>query len=291
MKDLRQITVIGLGLLGGSVGLTILRCFSSVKVIGFAHRPATRKKAKQIAVASEITGDLKAAVKDADLVVLATPIQTFEQFFSDISGCLKEGAIVTDVGSTKNLPHIWAKKRLPKNVYYVGSHPIAGSEQRGVEYSRDDLFEQAVCIVTSTKDTNKKAAAKMVRFWKQMGCCVKTMNPSEHDRILANVSHLPHITAASLLNSNSDSQLKFAGKGFIDTSRVASGPPNIWVDILMTNAPNCIGSINKLQSELEQFKKAIKKGQKNKVEKLLENARNKRSELIKHKLKSKELLP
>ncbi|MFA5553268.1 MAG: prephenate dehydrogenase/arogenate dehydrogenase family protein [Phycisphaerae bacterium] len=290
MKDLRQVTVIGLGLLGGSVGLTILRCFSSVKVIGYAHRPQTRRKAKQISVATEFTGNLKSSVKGSDLVILATPIQTFERIFKDIADSLEPHSIVTDVGSTKVLPHLWAKKHLPKNVYYVGSHPIAGSEQRGVEYSRDDLFERADCIVTSAKDTNRKAVEKIIRFWKQMGCCVKTTNPSEHDSILANVSHLPHITAAGLLNCNKQNHLEYAGKGFIDTSRVASGPPNIWVDILMTNAANCSKGISKLQAELEKFKKAIEKGRRNKVEKLLETARNKRSELIKHKLKSKELI-
>ncbi len=291
MKDLRQITVIGLGLLGGSIGLTILRCFSSVKVIGYTHRSSTRKKARDIAVAGEIVDDLKRSVLGSDIVILATPIHTFEHIFSDIADALSPGAVVTDVGSTKVLAHRWAKKHLPKNVHYVGSHPIAGSEQRGVEFARDDLFEQADCIVTKNKDTNKQAAAAMVKFWQQMGCRVRTMSPAEHDRIFANVSHLPHITAAALLNANDNEQLKYAGKGFVDTSRVASGPPNIWVDILMTNTGNCVTSINKLQKELERFKTAIDKGQRDKIEKLLNSARNKRTSLIKQKLKRKELLP
>jgi prephenate dehydrogenase len=291
MKDLRQITVVGLGLLGGSVGLTILRCFSSVKVIGYTHRSSTREKARDISVAGRIVDDLKDSVRGSDIIILATPIHTFEHIFSDIADALSPGAIVTDVGSTKILAHRWAKKYLPKSVYYVGSHPIAGSEQRGVEFSRDDLFEQADCIITKTKDTNNQAAATMVKFWQQMGCRVRTMSPVEHDRIFANVSHLPHITAAALLNANSDEQVSYAGKGFIDTSRVASGPPNIWVDILMTNTDNCVGAINKLQKELERFKTAIGKGRRDKVEKLLDSARNKRTSLINQKLKRKELLP
>jgi prephenate dehydrogenase len=291
VKDLRQITVIGLGLLGGSIGLTILRCFSSIKVIGYTHRSGTRKKARDIAVAGKIVDELKTSVINSDIVILATPIHTFEHIFSDIADVLSPGAIVTDVGSTKVLSHRWAKKHLPKNVHYVGSHPIAGSEQRGVEFARDDLFEQADCIVTKTKDTNNQAAAEMVKFWRQMGCRVRTMSPAQHDQIFANVSHLPHITAAALLNANNNEQISYAGKGFIDTSRGASGPPNIWVDILMTNTGNCVGAINKLQKELERFKTAIDKGQRDKVEKLLDSARSKRTSLIKQKLKRKELLP
>lgn len=291
MRDLRQITVIGLGLLGGSIGLTILRCFSSVRVLGYTHRSSTRKKARNISVADEIVDDLKTSVHNSDIVILATPIHTFESIFSSIADSLSPGVVVTDVGSTKVLARRWAKKHLPKNVHYVGSHPIAGSEQRGVEFARDDLFEQADCIVTKTKDTNEQAAETMIKFWQQMGCRVRTISPAEHDRIFAGVSHMPHIAAAALLNANDNEKLKYAGKGFIDTSRVASGPANIWVDILMTNTKNCVSSIDKLQRQLELFKTAIDKGRRDNVEKLLDSARNKRTSLINQKLKRKELLP
>lgn len=291
MKDLRQITVIGLGLLGGSISQTILRCFSNVKVVGYTHRASTRRKAGDITASAEIVSNLKNSVIGSNLVILATPIKTFEKIFEDIAESLDADAIVTDVGSTKVMPHRWAKKYLPKRVHYVGSHPVAGSEHRGLEYSRDDLFEYADCIITSTKDTDKQAIAKTSRFWKQMGCRIRMMNPSEHDRIYANVSHLPHMTAAALLNANSYEHLQYCGKGFIDTSRLASSPSNIWVDILTTNSDNCIKGITRLQSELEKFKEAIKSGQIKKIEKLLETAREKRSKLIKYKLKTKELLP
>ena len=289
MRNLRQITVIGLGLLGGSISLTVLRSFSGVKTIGYTHRAATRRKARQLAIASEIADDIGESVSNADLVILATPICTFEKIFSQISNALPRGCIVTDVGSTKVLPHRWAAKQLPKWVHYVGSHPIAGSEQRGVEFARDDLFERTDCILTTTKKTNAAPVETLKRFWSKLGCSVKLMSPAEHDRIFANISHLPHITAAALINASKTEELKFAGKGFIDTSRIASGPANIWADVLATNANNSTRGIDKITVELEKLKKAIKSGNKKQIEKLLEAARDKRATLIKYKIKKKEI--
>ena len=144
MRELKQITVVGLGLLGGSITLTVLRTFAGVKAVGYSHRSVTRRKARRLAVATEIADDIRKSVSNADLVILATPIGTFEKIFGEISDALPSGCIVTDVGSTKVLPHQWAAKKLSETVHYVGSHPIAGSEQGGVEFARDDLFERAI---------------------------------------------------------------------------------------------------------------------------------------------------
>ncbi|MHC4259012.1 MAG: prephenate dehydrogenase [Planctomycetota bacterium] len=290
MKDLRQVTVIGLGLLGGSITLGISRSFRGVKTVGYTHRAATRRKSKDLAVASEIVDDMNASVCGADLVILATPIRTFEKIFGRISDSLRPGCIVTDVGSTKVLVHKWAAKMLPRGVHYVGSHPIAGSEQRGVEFARDDLFDQATCILTTTKNSNRRAIDILKGFWSDLGCSVRLMRPRDHDRIFANVSHLPHIVAASLINANSAKDLKSAGKGFMDTSRIASGPANIWADVLLTNATNTTKGIDKIIAELLKLKKAIKNGNERQIEKLLEAARVKRATLIKEKIRRKELI-
>ncbi len=290
VKDLRRTTVIGLGLLGGSISLAVLRCFARAKVVGYTHRPSTRAKARQLAVASEVVDEISRSVSDADLVILATPIYTFEKIFGEIAGALPSGCIVTDVGSTKVLPHRWAARKLPKNVHYVGSHPIAGSEQRGIEFARDDLFDQAMCILTTTEKTNRQAVQTLKRFWSELGCLVKLMTPAEHDRIFANVSHLPHIMAAALINANSSEDLKFAGKGFMDTSRVASGPANIWADVLLTNANNATRGIDKVIAELTKLKKAVKDENKSEIEKLLQKARDKRATLIEYKIEKKEIM-
>jgi prephenate dehydrogenase len=290
LKDLKQISVIGLGLLGGSITLTVLRSLPSVKVVGHTHRPITRKKAKRLAVAAEIVDDMKAAVSNADLVIIATPIHTFEEIFKTISHSLPAGCIVTDVGSTKVLPHRWAAKRLRKNVHYVGSHPIAGSEQRGIEFARDDLFDQAMCVLTATPKTNRWALKTLKNFWSALGCSVKVMTPTQHDKVLANVSHVPHMVAASLINANSNETLQFAGQGFIDTSRIASGPANIWADILLTNPQNSARGIDKVIKELAKLKKTIKSGNRKQTENLLKKAREKRATLIKYKIKKKEMI-
>lgn len=270
--------------------LKVLRSFPGVKTVGYTHRPATRRKAGLLAVADEIADDINQSVSSADLVILATPIYTFEQIFSHIADALPAGCIVTDVGSTKVLPHRWAAKQLPKTVHYIGSHPIAGSEQRGVEFARDDLFDRAVCILTTTKKTNRQAVGTLKKFWSALGCSVKLMAPAEHDRILANISHLPHIVAAALINTNTNETLKFAGKGFIDTSRIASGPANIWADVLLTNAKNSIKGIDKIIAELLKLKKVIKDGDKKQIEKLLKTARDKRAAMINYKIKKKEII-
>jgi len=259
-------------------------------VVGYTHRSATRAKGRQLAVATEIVNDISQSVSAADLVILATPVCTFEEIFGRIRNALPVGCIVTDVGSTKVLPHRWAARELPKTVHYVGSHPISGSEQRGIEFARDDLFDRTTCILTTTKTTNRQAVRTLKRFWSEIGCSVKLMTPAEHDRIFANISHLPHITAAALINASKAEELKFAGKGFIDTSRIASGPSNIWTDVLATNANNTTRGIDKIISELLKLKKAIKAGDKKQIEKLLAKAKAKRTTMINYKMKKEELL-
>jgi prephenate dehydrogenase len=290
MKKLRQITVIGLGLLGGSITLAVSRVSSGIKTVGYSHRPSTRAKARRLRVADEIVNDLQESVACADIVILATPVCTFEDVFAQIADALRPGCIVTDVGSTKVMPHRWAVKHLPKGVRYVGSHPIAGSEQRGVEFARDDLLDRALCILTATRNTDRGAVQTLRKFWSSLGCVVRLLSPQQHDRIFADVSHLPHITAAALTNASDGNTLKFAGKGFMDTSRIASGPPNIWADVLLTNADNVSRGIDRLTCELARLKKAIRSGDRKKIGKLLEAAKNKRSMLVKYKMSRKELI-
>jgi prephenate dehydrogenase len=290
MRELQQITVVGMGLLGASISLTVSRLSDPSKAAGYSHRASTRQKARNLGVADEIFDDICESVSEADLVILATPVQTFERIFHEIAGSLKDGCIVTDVGSTKVMPHHWAQSRLGKNVYYVGSHPIAGSEKRGLEFARDDMFMGSRCILTRKKNTNSKALSTLRHFWTELGCSVSIMSPAMHDRIFSRVSHLPHIAAAALLNASDNKELKYCGKGFIDTSRVASGPANIWTDIFMTNADNTTRAIDKLVDELLKLKRAIKANKHAQVERLLKRARQRRKELIAYKIKNRELL-
>jgi len=289
LKKLRQITVIGLGLLGSSITLAINRCGMGIKTAGYSHRASTRRRARRLGVANIIYDDMLESVAEADIVILATPICTFADIFKTIAPALKKGCIVTDVGSTKLLAHKWAKQNLPKYVKYVGSHPIAGSEQRGVEFGRDDLFETAACILTKDETTDLSAVRTLKKFWTLIGCRISIMTPQQHDKILGDVSHLPHALAASLLNASDLSRLKFCGKGFIDTTRIASGPANIWADIFYTNSENICKGIDKTIKQLLKLKKEVKHKSRNKIEKLLETAREKRARLMEYKVSTKEI--
>jgi len=290
VKSLRQVSIVGLGLLGGSVSLAVRHRMPGMVVVGYSHRAATRRRAKALGIATQIVGDLAAAVRTADLVILATPIFTFEQYFAALANLVPSGCIVTDVGSTKLLPHQWAEQCLGKEARYVGSHPIAGSEQRGVEFARDDLFDQAQCILTATAATDRTAARMLKGFWSGLGCSVRSMDPSEHDRIFANISHLPHVIAAGLVNASDDGDMKFAGKGFLDSTRISSGPASIWTDVLLANRENIADGIDRAMSELSKLQQAIRDGHRDAITELLEAARSKRAALVKYKIRKKELL-
>lgn len=290
MKDLRQISIVGLGLLGGSVSLAIRHHISDATVIGYSHRSATRRKARDLAVATAVADDLATAVSQADLVILATPIFTFEQYFAEIAALVRPGCIVTDVGSTKVLPHRWAQEQLGDAATYVGSHPIAGSEESGIEFARDDLFDSTRCILTATSRRTTAAVSALKRFWSTLGCQVQIMHPAEHDRIFADVSHLPHLIAAGLVNASDRKDMKFAGKGFLDSTRIASGPATIWTDVLLANADNLATGIDRVLAELTKLREAVVAGDAKTIETLLEEARKKRAALVKYKIAKKELL-
>ena len=193
------------------------------------------------------------AVKGADLVVVCTPVGLVSAMFREIMGDLRDGALVTDVGSTKRSIVAAGEGAMPAGVDFVGSHPMAGSEKRGVRFATADLFEQAVCITTPTARTSPVALGKVEEFWGMLGMEVHRLTPEEHDRRLADVSHLPHALAAALVSMQEDASLRLAGKGFLDATRIAAGDGGLWRDILVDNRDNLRDSINRLQQRLAEF--------------------------------------
>jgi prephenate dehydrogenase len=290
MKELQNISVVGLGLLGGSVALAVQQRLPGSRVVGYSHRASTRTKARDLGVAARVADDLRASVHEAQLVILATPIFTFDRYFAELADAVPDGCMITDVGSTKLLPHQWAASRLNKHGRYVGSHPVAGSEQKGIDFARDDLFDRARCILTRTEATDPTAVSLLKRFWSALGCFVDVMGPEEHDRVFANISHLPHVMAAALVNASDAHDMKFAGKGFLDSTRIASGPATIWADVLRSNTANIAGGIDRVMAELAKLQKAILQDDNENIEALLGAARKKRAALVKYKIRKKELL-
>jgi prephenate dehydrogenase len=260
-----------------------------IRVRGYAHRLQTRRKAKRLGVFDRVDASLADCVTGADLVILATPLSTFPAIFEAMASHVPAGCLVTDVGSTKVWPHRWARV-LPRGVTYIGSHPMAGSEQQGLEYARDDLFEGAVTIITCRGSSPPAAVARIEAFWRGLGCRTRIMTPAAHDRAVAAISHVPHAAATALVNATRTEHLGCAGKGFLDTSRVASGPANVWCDIFQTNPDPVIRGIDRLVGELEKIKKAVAAGHRGRLEQLLDRGRTRRAKLIQDMLNKKELL-
>ncbi len=288
-NKLETIAILGLGLLGGSLGLAIGRAYPQVRRVGYSHRAGTREKALETGAVEKICDSAAKAAAGADMVILASPIGTFAELMEEIAGHLPEGCLVTDVGSTKVLPVRWARQKLPRRVVFIGSHPMAGSEQRGMDFARADLFDDAHCIITPTKGTPAERVKQIKTFWQTLKMRVEEMTPAVHDRVLARISHLPHVLAAALVNSSAMQDMLLCGKGFLDTTRIASGPAGVWRDIFMANARQTDKAIERLIGQLQQWQKKLRQGDEQAIYQFLDKARLTRNELVERKLTRKEL--
>lgn len=275
-KDLDTIAILGLGLLGGSLAKAVREHMPKTRLVGFAHRPSTRRKAKAVGLVDLVTGEVRQAVSAAQLVVLATPVCTFELLFEQMARALRPGTVVTDVGSTKVQVHKWAELYLPKSVHFVGSHPMAGSEQRGLEAARPDLFLGAACFITTGRRVQEDKVMVVRQLWEKLGCNVLELTPSVHDRIVAAISHVPQAVAVALVNATSQQYIQFAAKGFRDTTRIASGPASVWTDIFLTNHKNTALGIGRVIRQLDLLRKAIAVRDRMRIERILNSARQRR---------------
>src|SRR5688572_3331450 len=185
----QRISILGVGLLGGSIGLAAKSRITDCEIVGYGHRRATLDRALEVGAIDRAAEQLSTAVSESDLIILCTPVGLFQPILQEISGALTRGAVVTDVGSTKRSVVADAERILPASVQFVGSHPMAGSEKRGVEYARADLFQNALCITTPTSRTNPDALETVEGLWRDIGMRVTRVAPDEHDRLLAEVSH------------------------------------------------------------------------------------------------------
>ncbi len=252
-----KVTIVGVGLMGGSLGMAIKKHNIVKEVVGISQKDSSLGHALKNNVIDHAATDLKSAVQNADLVILATPVKTIINLLSTIGPHLRRHCIVTDVGSTKASIVEAAQKFLPPHVLFVGSHPLAGSEKRGSAYATADLFEGAMCIMTPIEHTNRLAKEKVKHFWMNIGCTVKMLPPEEHDKIVAYISHLPHLVAYGLMGAIPQEYLEYAAQGFKDTTRVASSSPQMWNDICMVNKKNIVKSLDELVKNLAAYRKAI----------------------------------
>ena len=253
--SLPRVAIVGPGLLGGSIALAVrARGLGSVAI--WARRADATAAALRDGFADVASTDLREVVSEADVVVFCTPIGAMPALAREIAPLVKPGALITDVGSAKGglvaelAPIFRGRGR------FVGSHPMAGSEQTGMRAARADLFEGAVCIVTPEAASQPEAVAAIGGFWASLGCQLRHLGPVEHDEVVALISHLPHLLAATLVNTVAASHsaaLDFSGPGFRDTTRVAAGAPDMWAGILTANRDAVRKSVEAMVESLREI--------------------------------------
>jgi prephenate dehydrogenase len=278
----QKVTLIGVGLLGGSLGLAIRQRRLAREVAGYVRRASAIAECEQFGAADYATTDLLAAVSGADLVVLCTPLAQMKPLVVRLLPALKRGAIVTDVGSVKAGVVRDLEARVQKaGAHFIGSHPMAGAEKTGVASARKDLYVDAACVVTSTRRSHPAALRKVEAFWKAVGGRVIRLKPEVHDALVSRSSHLPHITAATLANlvlgpAAPETQAALCANGFRDTTRIASGSPEMWRDIALANRRNLVRAIDRFVVDLGAFQKALKKSDVKAVARFFELAKQRR---------------
>ena len=258
------IAIIGLGLIGGSIGEALKNKGLASKIIGIPRREETIGEAKQHTAIDEGTLDIS-KVSEADIIFICTPLNLIIPKLKEIMPHLKNGAIVTDVGSSKNEIVKAAGKIMKKGCFFVGGHPMAGKEKTGIAVSDPGLFNERTWILTETTDTNQDALRLLQHFIDSLGAKVVILDPKAHDEAVAAISHLPLAIAAALVNTiatqeGKDAMIKCAASGFRDTTRVASGDPVLGRDMFTTNKTAVIKMIKAYKQSLTEIEKLVKEG-------------------------------
>jgi len=276
----KHVTIIGVGLIGGSCGLALKKLDRAVRIAGVGRRRSSLEAALKAGAIDTAHLDPAEVAGRTDLVILATPVGAFEKHLRAIQPLLKKTAIITDVGSTKSLVVRAANRVLGKTGRFVGSHPMAGSENKGVAYASADLFKSATCILTPTSSTPSAVTGRVERLWKDFGMKTLRMSPAAHDRATARVSHLPHALAALMMTVAAKGDMPVAATGFRDATRLASGDPEVWRDIFVTNRKALLAAIDDFDEALMQLRDMLKLADAPGIEKFLSAAKKRRDAAI-----------
>ncbi len=280
--NFKHISIIGVGLMGGSLAMALKAKGFKGKITGIGRNRKNLTKAKRLGIIDDYTTEFNEGVKNADLIVLAVPVGQFEAILKNIRQNLKNGATVTDVGSVKAQIVKRLEPLMPKDVYFVGAHPIAGKECSGVTCASANLYQNARCIITPCPHTNNAALKKVVTLWKTVGAKTMLMNPEEHDVIFSAVSHLPHVVAYALVNGIlkvDEAILHHGGKGLRDMTRIAKSPAELWRDICSHNKKNILRSLKMFSSSISNITKLIERSDWQGLEKEFIKAREARQPL------------
>src|SRR5262245_14388901 len=252
-----SLTIVGVGLIGGSVGLAAKENAATRRVVGVGRNPDTLARARDLGAIDEFTTDLAAGVRSADVVVFCSPVDRIARQALDAAPYARPGALFTDAGSTKATIVRDLDAGLPAHIRFVGAHPLAGSEKQGPEPARADLFDGRVCVLTPTSRTDAAALARVDLFWRALGCEVKRLTPEEHDLALATTSHLPHFVAALIAGQLPERWRPFTATGFRDTTRIASGDPRLWAAIAHENALALAHALDQFAGRLDELREVV----------------------------------
>ena len=262
-SPLPRVCVLATGLIGASVGMACKAYGAAEKVSVWSRRSSTRTEAEGQDWCDDIFATPEEAAESCNLIVICSPVENIIPLYRAILPSLQPGAIVTDTGSTKSRICHGAEAEGNSGGRFIGSHPMAGSEKTGMKHARADLFRNHPCFITPTEETNHGVVEKITQFWEALGAVTTVTPPEEHDRIVAHISHLPHLVASSICTflSNKDPHwASHSGSGLMDTTRIAAGDPAIWKSIIETNMEEIRGALSQYQVELQRFQEVLAEG-------------------------------
>lgn len=271
--------IVGVGLIGGSIAAGLRKHGYPGRIVGIG-RDTARLRAARAAGLIDAGGTDFSALPDGEvLVVFCTPVDLIAEGVRSAARVCRPGTLLTDVGSVKASICEALSGGLPEGITFIGSHPLAGSEKRGFEHADAELFEERVTVITPDDPTPAEELQRLRGFWESLGSTVLELPAEEHDRALAETSHLPHVVAAALAATLSDSNEPLAATGFRDTTRIAAGDPGLWVTILLENADEVGRSIDRYGELLADYREAIANRDADELHRLLETAKERRDKL------------
>lgn len=279
MKPFQTVAIVGVGLIGGSIGLGLRERKLAGNVIGIGRRQSSLRAARRVGAVTHTTIDLAKGVEGADLVVVCTPVGRIVEDVRMAADHCPEGTLITDVGSTKRSIVEALDEQLPRGCRFLGSHPMAGSEKIGPSNASADLFDGRITVLTPTKNTQASDFDRLEQFWTSLGSMVVRMPPDEHDRAVALTSHLPHAVAAALAAAVPEDIFRLAGTGLKDTTRVASGGPEVWAPIFTLNRDHILAALAVFQRNLDALRGAIHDGNEDELKRILTLAKKSRDAL------------
>jgi len=284
----KKICIIGCGLIGSSLARAIKKNNLAEKIVSSNRSDAVNKKVIELKIVDDSSSDTKKMVEGSDLVVIATPLSSYEDVISKIKNSLKNGVILTDVGSVKENIINLIEKNIPESISWIPSHPIAGTEESGAEAGFSELFQNRWCILTPSKKAKEKDINLLQTFWEKVGSKVDIMEAKQHDYILSITSHIPHLIAYNIVNTSLNIQdekestiVKYSAGGLRDFTRIAASNPIMWRDVFIQNKKNTSKMIDKFIRNLEDLKKAIENEDGKKLEQIFTKTKKVRKDIVK----------